>query len=306
MNGKVRTLTRIILSMVIIGIFSVLYFLWLGNFQEIHAEVVKVRSYCFCKEIPLDGVLLWDEELVLTPVTGEVSYPGGLEPSRVPAGKVVAMVRSGGKEHRIYSSCPGYFVPGLDGREGLWNYGSLWIGSSALPGEGDFTPFRSGMRVNRNTPVGKIISLPQDLRLIGYADVHPALMRDMERGYLDIKTRSMELPWRSRVRVYRQYGHRVKVYLSLPFFPPRMTTSRTVSYSIYTGETFGASIPESALTVREGRSGVFRLKGDRAIFHPVEGVPIPGGRVFVENGLTPGDLILQKGNKAREGRVRFW
>jgi len=306
MTLKARNLIRILLSIAIIGVFSGLYYIWLGNFRNTHPEITRVQPYCFCTEIPLDGVLMWEEEVIFSPFPGKVSYPGGLKPSRVAKGQLLAVIVSGVGKQRIYAPFPCYFVPGLDGKEGLWDYTSLWLGSAALPGEGDFTFFPEGMQVKSKAPIGKVIPLPQDLRLVGYADSHPDLLRDAEKGYLDIKTDPLELPWKSQVRVYRKYGHRVKFYLSLPFFPPQVLLSRKVSYYIYTGERFGASIPETALTLRQGRSGVFRLKGNMVSFYPVEGIPLPEGRIFVEKGLQPGDLILEKAHEAREGRIRFW
>ncbi|MBN1333355.1 MAG: hypothetical protein JW971_06300, partial [Synergistales bacterium] len=166
MTVKIRILFRIFLSIVIIVVFLGLYLLWLGNFREIHPEITRVQPYCFCTEIPLDGVLMWDEDMIFSPVSGQVFYPGGLQPSRVAKGELLAVVASGGGKQRIYAPSPGYFVPGLDGREGLWDYASLWLGSSALPGEGDFSFFSEGMQVNRKAPIGKFIPLPQDLRLV--------------------------------------------------------------------------------------------------------------------------------------------
>ena len=51
-----------------------LYLIWLENYRLLHPEIIEAVAVGYIEEQPLDGILLWDEQLVYAPRDGVLTY----------------------------------------------------------------------------------------------------------------------------------------------------------------------------------------------------------------------------------------
>lgn len=281
------------------------YGLWWRNYEVTHPRITQAVPHSYEEEMPFSGMLLWEEIIVTTPVGGNVAYTVPESGGRVSQGDVIATV---GEESRQQLRAPltGYFVPGLDGFEGRLSYQSLWAGEDRIPQTPELSLFPMGHTAERGGFIGKLIPMPQELRAVGYADLTPALDKQLKRGLISLRRGPKDPLYQAEVRVVRKMGHRVKLYLSLPFFPVNIVKKRSVSYLISTEEHVGVSIPQSAVISREGKLGVFIVEGNYARFKEVKGIPLTDHLFFITSGLQPGNIVILKADHAREGRVELW
>jgi hypothetical protein len=279
---------------------------YFNHYDSIHPEITWAVPWVQADIMNIDGILLWNEEVITAPRAGAVKYPMGLGPFRIPKGAVVARISSGSSVVDVKARDEGYFIAGLDGMEERWRYSMLWPGSRELPNPSPVKMMADSANVGKGDAIGKLIPQPQDLRLIGYADMTESVAEKLASNKVMVKMDPLDTPSRANVRVYEEIGHKAKIYLDVPWFPPRILQSRKYSLIVETGETSGVAIPESAVGVRGGKRGAFVLKGSEASFVEVKGRIIDGSRFLVTEGLKLGDAVIVEAYGAREGRVRLW
>ncbi len=286
------------------GTIWVYQYWWEQNALE-SPDVVSAVPYTYIERIPVKGVLIWEETVLVSRWDGNLSYP---EPGtrRVARGETVAVIGSSSGKMAVRSESVGYFVPGLDGAEGEWRYSFHWPGMAPLPASPAFAEFLSGVFVRRGDPVGKLISQPQELRCVLYADVTPALQKDIQTGFVRVKTEAHGWPGRAAVRASRFLGTKMKLYLTLPFFSLENVKSREIALFLETGEHVGVAVPESSVRYREGKLGVFQVEGNIVKFKEIEGLPVEGHRFFVQKGLQSGNIVVLNAERAKEGKIRLW
>jgi hypothetical protein len=249
---------------------------------------------------------LWNEEVIASPLAGTVKFPQGAGPLRVSKGAVVAIVTSGSSSASIRAKEEGYFIAGLDGSEGQWKYSTLWPGQKELPEPPPVKMMNDSVSVGKGEPVGKIIPQPQELRLIGYADMTGDVTEKLASNKVMVKMDTLDTPSRAYVRVYDVIGHKAKIYMDIPWFPPQILLSRRYDLILETGEMSGVAVPESSVGVNDGKKGVYVLKGSEASFVEVKGKIIDGSKFLVTEGLRLGDAVIVDAYGAREGKVRLW
>ncbi|MDR1651245.1 MAG: efflux RND transporter periplasmic adaptor subunit [Synergistaceae bacterium] len=275
-------------------------------YERVHPDITWAVPWVQVDVIPVDGILLWNEIMVTSPRDGSVNYPSGPGPVRVPKGASVAKISSGSAISEVKAKEEGYFIAGLDGAEDGWRYSILWPGTTELPAPAPVTVFKDPSGVKKGAVIGKIIPQPQELRMIGYVDMTEAMAKNLAANRIMVKMDPLDTPSRAYVRVYETIGHRAKIYLDIPWFPPEVLLSRRYSLLVETGETSGAAVPESAVTMKEGRRGVYVLRGSEAVFVEIKGRIIDGSRFLATEGLKLGDAVIVDGYGAREGKVRLW
>ncbi len=276
------------------------------HYDSIHPEIAWAVPWMEVDSVTAKGIFLWNETRLASPRDGSVRFPMGSGPVRVFKGAVVVRVSSGPSVSEVRSPVEGYFIAGLDGVEGEWRYSKLWPGAKELPEVGSVRMKREGASVRKGEAVGKIVPQPQNLRFMGYADLGGNLESELAANRLMVKLDATDTPSQAYVRVYERMGHRVKLYLNMPWFPPDVLLSRNYNLTIEAGETTGVAIPESAVTLRNGREGAYVLTGSNAVFRSVRGRPISGSRFLVTEGIRLGDAVIVNGQLAREGRIKLW
>ncbi|MDR3332557.1 MAG: efflux RND transporter periplasmic adaptor subunit [Synergistaceae bacterium] len=276
------------------------------HYDSLHPEITWAVPWLQSDIVESRGVFLWNETKIISPRAGTVKFPLGTGPVKVQKGVVVARVTAGGSADDIKAPDEGYFLAGLDGLEGNWRYASLWSEEMELPKAPDVKLIKDGESVQKGVGIGKIVQQPQDLRFIGYADLTGNLVEHLASYRVMVKMDALDTPSRAQVRVYEIIGHRAKIYLNMPWFPPDLILSRNYELIIGVGETSGVTIPESAVTIRDGRAGTFVLRGSVSHFSEVKGRTIDGGRFLVTDGLRLGDAVIVDASAAREGRVKLW
>jgi hypothetical protein len=277
---------------------------YFDHYDSIHPEITWAAPWVQVDVAQADGVLLWNEEVIAAPRDGIVKYPSGRGPIRVYKGAIVAKVASGSGELSVKAKEDGYFIAGLDGYEGQWKYSALWLEDP--PDPSPLKMMEDGAKVSKGTPVGKLIPQPQALRLIGYVNLSEDMTDRLESNRLMIKMDELDTSSRAYIRVYEIIGHRAKIYIDIPWFPPSALMSRKYRLLAETGETTGVAIPESAVGLRGGKQGAFVLKGSNAVFTEIKGRVIDGSRFLTTEGLKLGDAVIVDADGAREGRVRLW
>lgn len=307
MRSFLRKISYWLLASCIIMLTISLYMVWYRYNASIHPEIIKADPFFYAEELPLEGWLVWDEEMINSPSSGIISYTYPGQIVKVSRGAILGHVRNGERiSAKIKAVKEGYFIPATDGTEGTWNYPFLWNSFGNIS-EPHLIWYRNEGQVRKDQTVGKIVYQPQRLKCVAFADLTPELEKDLKDGRIRIKHDPLDLPREIRVRVYKMLGtHKVQIYLDLPFFPLDIIGSRRVSYTLYTGEKAGVIIPESCLVMKNGIEGVYRVKGNYSEFKRVEGMPLDAQNYFVSRGLKPGNLVILKGSKAREGRIKLW
>ncbi|MDR1621177.1 MAG: hypothetical protein LBS00_02250 [Synergistaceae bacterium] len=295
-----KTIYYAVIVFLIAGVAEV-YLLWLDNYNMLHPDVAAAMAMGYAEELPLNGILLWDERVVPAPREGVVTYLSPL-PRRVAKGEAVAAING----VAVKSDAPGYFSPALDGQEGEWVYSKLWPGVSQFPNPrvSELVPQNSYLQ--KGDPVGKLVPQPQDLRCIAYLDSSVSLKQDIERGFIEIKTERNGKTRQAAVRASLDVGQKVKVYITLPFFPPDVLMTRAFSCSVLTGNRQGVSVPDSAVVLREGKLGVLMVRGSVAEFAEIEGFPADENNFFITKGAVPGNVVVLQADKVKEGVVRPW
>lgn len=277
------------------------YLMWLDSYDMSHPELVEVQAVGYIEELPLDGVLIWDEQLITAPRDGILTYPSS-RPRRVAKGEALAALDG----YPIRAGTAGYFYPALDGQEGKWVYSRLWPGLSQFPQVAPAVPVESGAYIRKGSKLGKLVPQPQELRCIAYLDRTPSLVQDIKAGFVDIKTTPYGKSRRAEVRTHENAGQKIKVYLTLPFFSPELLTSRMFFCSVTTGNRQGVLVPDTAVILREGRLGVILVQGSAAEFKQVEGFPADEKNFFITKGIFPGNVVVLHADKVKEGVVRLW
>jgi hypothetical protein len=276
------------------------------HYDSLHPEIAWAVPIVREDIIEVDGVFHWDEIVLTSPASGSVRFPRGAGPVRVEKGAVVARVTSGSRGFDVKAAVEGYFVAGVDGFEDGWKYSSLWLGQGELPSPPRVSVLSDGAGVKRGVPVGKIVLQPQNLRFIGYADLMGDLREHLGSNRVMVKMDQLDTPSRAEVLAYEELGHRVKMYMSMPWFPPDLILSRSYKLIIGLGTMSGVAIPETAVTNKDGLKGAFVLKGSSSHFSEIKGRVIDGGKYLVTDGLRLGDAVVVDGDTAREGRVKLW
>lgn len=278
------------------------YRAYFRNYEYLHPEITWALPWVQEDLFDAKAVLLWKETLLVAPISGRVHFLTGKGPVRVAKGEQIATV--GGV--RISAPASGYFLAGIDGLENSWHYSSLWTSA-----KGSFTPkplhwSSEGDNLPAGVPIGKLVLQPQELRCIVFLPPDEGIYKNLKSGFLNLKLDPLDTPSQATVRVYESQGREIKAYLSLPWFPPGVVTSRFASLKMVTGERSGVMIPSTALTFFDGKWGVFVVRGNESVFREVSGSKLSNGGFLVTSGLKAGDAVITDGSKAHEGRVQLW
>ena len=295
-----RLIYYTVLLLLAVGVLKA-YLFWLDSYMTMQVDMVAAAPMGYVEELPLEGVLIWDEQLVTATRDGVLTYPSSL-PRRVMKGEAVAALDG----MAVRADAPGYFIPALDGEEGKWVYSRLWPGISAFPPLKELSILDNGARLRKGDPVGKFVSQPQELRCIAYLDKTISLMQDVKNGFVEIRMNPDDKIQRASVRAYWDTGQKIKVYLTLPFFPASAISTRAFSCSVLTGNMRGVSVPDSAVILRGGKTGVLMVLGSMTEFTEVEGFPIEGDNFFITRGVLPGNVVVLHADRVKEGVVRLW
>lgn len=292
------------LGVVVIAALWVLAFKsYFDRYEYLHPEITWAIPGIDTQIIRVKGLLLWKENVLLSPASGALSYPLGRGPVRVARGAVVARV--GGREVKAYQQ--GYFVAGKDGQEARWRYSALWPAKRAeLSKQFDLQYLPENTAAMRGQIVGKIIEQPQELRFIGYMPMRGDVAEQIKRKKLRVRIDSEDTVSSAKIRVTQKSGDMTKIYLTMPWFPPELVPSRNYTLIIDAGQTEGALVPQSAILEKGGRTGIYMVRGARVVFVPVEGKRLPNDKFLVTKGISVGDAVVEDAAAAREGRIQLW
>ena len=279
------------------------YLIWLENYQRLHPEVFEAFAVGYIEEQPLEGILLWDEQLVYAPKDGVLTYLSPL-PRRVAKGEIVAALDG----VAVRAPAPGYFSPALDGQEGHWVYSRLWPEFTPFPYFRSAVLLENGTQMRKGAPIGKLVPQPQFLRCIAYLDRSPSIEAGLKRknATIRIRTESEGKDRDAEVIALKFSGQKLKVCLRLPFFPPSVLGSRSFSCRVIAGDFQGVMIPDTAVVTREGRNIVFLVQGSRVLPQDVEGFPADDKHFFITKGVMPGNKLILNADKNLAGVIRLW
>jgi hypothetical protein len=281
--------------------------LYFGHYDSVHPKITWALPWVQTDIVPVDGLLLWDESVLTSPRDGTVKYPLGAGPVRVPKGAAVARVSSESSVSDVKSPEEGYFVAGLDGSEDNWKYAGIWNETEKYDPDA-VKMLKDGDKTRKGSPIGKLVRQPQTLRMMAYVYLTEGMKKDLSSKTIKVKMDPLDTPSQTEVDVWdpEESGTSAKVLLKVPWFPPQVLMSRKYRLLVQIGETSGVAVPEAAVTVREGKQGVYVLKGAESVFTEIEGRVIDASKFLVISGLQLGDAVIAEAEGAREGRVRLW
>ena len=285
-------LQRIIYYSILLTIFSLgykIYSLWYDNYRLSNPQFIDAITTNYSEEQPLNGILLWDEQLIYAPQNGILTYPSP-RPRMVAKGEILAALDG----VAVRAPYPAYFFPGLDGQEGNWVYAKLWPDFAPFPEFNNAELIENGTQLMRGEPIGKLIPQPQILRCIAYLDKTPSLEKSLNNAAATVRIRT-EYEGKERkaeVVAVKSSGYKIKVYLRLPFFPPNVLRSRHFSASVVTDIQKGVMVPDTAVITQNGKNLVFLVEGNSPILHEVEGFPADDENFFIESGVLPGNKLI--------------
>lgn len=289
--------------LVIISLWVWAFKLYFDRYEYLHPDITWAVPGIENQTVKVKGLLLWKENVVRAPVGGVCEYPLGKGPVRVARGAVVARV--GGRDVRAYQQ--GYFVAGKDGQEQKWRYPMLWSSGQeffAKPYKLQF--FGDNTAVLQGQMVGKIAEQPQELRFIGYMPIRGDVQEQLKEKKLRVKMDGDDTVSLAEVRVSQKDGRLTKIAVAVPWFPEDLLLTRNYELIVDAGQTKGAVVPQSSLLERNGRTGVYMVRGARVVFVPVSGKKLADGKYMITQGISVGDAVVEDASSAREGRIRLW
>lgn len=291
--------------LIIIVVFGYkMYRFWYEAYNVSHFQFIEAKSASYTEEQPLEGILLWDEQLIYAPKQGLLTYPTP-RPHIVAKGELLAALDGSA----VRAPYPAYFYPGLDGQEGSWVYSRLWPDFEPFPEFNSAELIENGTLLRRGDPIGKLIPQPQILRCIAYLDSTPSLVKALssENKRIRIKTEFEGKERKAEVVAVKSQGQKLKVYLRLPFFPPEAVKSRKFAAAVVTDVQNGVMIPDTAVITREGKNFVFIVKGNTPEPQIVEGFPADERNFFIEKGVEPGNKLILNANSIKDDEnLRIW
>ncbi|MBR1437119.1 MAG: hypothetical protein IJ587_01150 [Synergistaceae bacterium] len=277
---------------------------WLEDYTLSHPQIIEALTTNYSEEQPLDGILLWDEQLIYATQSGFLSYPSP-RPRMVAKGEMLAAL-DGSPVHAPY---PAYFYPALDGQEGNWSYPKLWPDFAPYPEFDDASLIENGTYIKRGEPIGKLIPQPQALRCIAYLNTTPSLERALNNKnnpVIRIRTEYEGKERKAEVIAQKSSGQKIKVFLKLPFFPPALLKSRRFTASVITDVQKGILVPDTAVITQEGKNKVFILQGNSPVRQEVEGFPADEKNFFIEKGVRHGDKLILNAEMIKDEHERIW
>ena len=284
------------------------YKIWYENYKLSNPQLIEAMSTNYSEEQPLNGILLWDEQLVYAPQDGILTYPTP-KARYVAKGEMLAALDG----IAVRAPYPAYFYPALDGQEGEWVYPKLWPDFAPFPEFNTASLIENGTFIGRGEPIGKLIPQPQVLRCIAYLDTTPSLasaLNTKDSPTIRIKTEFDGKERRAEAVAVKSSGQKLKVYLRLPFFPPDVLKSRRFVASVVTDIQKGVMIPDTAVITREGKNMVFVVNGNSTELHAVEGFPAEDGNFFIEKGIQPGTKLILNADtiifNVKDENLRIW
>ena len=294
--------------LIIFGMGYQVYGLWYNTYRLSHPQIIEAITTNYSEEQPLDGILLWDEQLIYAPKAGILTYPSP-RPRIVAKGEMLAALDG----TAVYAPYPAYFYPGLDGEEGSWVYPKLWPDFAPFPEFQDAELIENGTYLQRGEPIGKLVPQPQTLRCIAYLDSTPSLeraVRNPNNPVIRIRTEHDGKERKADVITVKSASQKMKVYLRLPFFQPSILRSRRFTASVVTDEQKGVMVPDTAVITRGGKNMVFVVQGNSPELREVEGFPADEETFFIEKGVAPGNKLILNADSLSQSmgdeNIRIW
>ena len=282
------------------------YKLYFDRYSYLHPDITWAVPGVYNDVVKVHGVLLWKEIPIAAAISGTVTYPCGAGPVRVARGTVVARIAYGSLVKEIKAYQQGYFIAAVDGLESKWRYSELWPGTDEFPKKSPLVMMKNSVFVGKGKTIGKLIEQPQELRFVGYSDVKGDMEQQIKSKKIRVKMDGVDTVSKAEIRVVNRFGHKIKLYLTLPWFQPDVILSRYYTLNVEAGRLEGALVPETAVLKKEGVLGIYIIRGSRVVFKAIEGKPIDGGKFLVTHGISVGDAIVENADGAREGRIQLW
>ena len=280
------------------------YSSWLEDYKLSHPQIIEAVTTNYSEEQPLDGILLWDEQLIYATQDGILTYPSP-RPRITAKGEILAALDGSA----VIAPYPAYFYPALDGQEGNWVYPKLWPDFAPFPEFQEAQLIENGTHMRRGEPIGKLVPQPQILRCIAYLDTTPSLERALsnkDNPVIRIRTEYEGKERKADVVAVKSSGQKLKVYLRLPFFPPSVLRSRKFTASVITDVQKGVMVPDTAVITKEGKNQVYVLDGNSPVAKEVEGFPADEKNFFIEKGFHPGEKLIVDAEVIKNENKRLW
>lgn len=295
------------LGVILIAVAWVFAFkLYFNNYENIHPDIAWASPGMSKNIATVEGVYLWDETPITAPIAGKVYFPHGKGPVRVAFGQVIAKIVGETSTKEIRAFQQGYFIAGSDSKEGNWRYSLIWPELKELPETNPVKMIEEGTAVEAQTVVGKLVPQPQQVRFIGLVGASSKIKPQLEDKRLHYMMDAGDTSSTADVSIFVEENGKIKFLVTLPAFAPELLLNRRGKIIVETGHENGAVVPQSAITTRHDKTGVFLVRGTRVIFKEVKGHKIENKRFLVTEGINIGDAIVEDAENTKEGRIQVW
>ncbi len=307
---KLRVFIYSILIIAIIATSGYIYFLWWKSYKKSNAPLMVTQTGYTDIIYPLKCILIWEEKILTSNFSGTIHYIRKKELKKVSKGTAIAYIVTGNKRQYIYTPLSGIFCPKTDGFEGrisfkdVWNNQDIFYLIKRLSQKSDLSLIDQKQLFKGGT-IGKIVK-NFNLKGIAYLPFDEYTQKAIKRKFLLLREKRLQMWWRAPIYTYKKVMPNIKLVLDFKRFPNNWVLSRVKEFEVLLAHESGIIVPEKAIVMKEGKTGVYVIKLDRAVFKEVDYFPLPDNKVLIRKGLKSGEIIVKDPTYTEEGDKVSW
>lgn len=266
--------------------------------QPPKVATLKVKLTKIEQALSTEALLFSREALVVSPVAGKLQWLKA-EGERVRKGSAIA--RISGK--LLFAKGAGVLFHSVDEVAGVWNVDHAWRKGWLTPPVGKPEFFKDGEFIKKGIPIGRIFDniFFHVLVRVKRDDFFP---KWYDKRRITVVFPTLKREKRGKLVRIKPEGRYIRMLLRLVGWD-ELCGLRNLEIKLVKRKLRGAVIPANAIIIKEGKSGVFIVKGGRVFFKEVRFRNLSSA-VVITSDLKDGDRIVVEPDKVREGMFIRW
>ncbi len=266
--------------------------------QPPKVATLKVKLTKIEQSVSTEALLFSREVPVISPAAGKVQW---LKRERERVRKGAPIARAGGKI--LLAKGAGILLHSVDEVTGVWDFETAWQKGWITPPVGRPMVFNDGDFVKKGVPIGRIfdniffyilVRLKKD-------DFSP---RWYDRRRITIAFPHLKREEKAKLVKIKPEGRYVDMLLRLVGWD-ELCGLRCLKIKLIKRKLRGAVIPANAIIIKEGKSGVYLVKGGRVFFKEIRFKNLSSA-VAITPDLKEGDRIVVEPDRVKEGMFIRW
>ncbi|MCS7233094.1 MAG: hypothetical protein NZ900_03155 [Synergistetes bacterium] len=250
-------------------------------------EFIEAKAFVFC-----------EGSLLVSPSSGKVTWLKK-DGERVKKGSIVAKVG----DRDVLAGESGILLYGVDDLSGIWKLEDAWERGIINIPSGKIRLIEDGSIVKAGSPIGEI---RDNLFINLFLRVKK---EDFDARWLEKRKISLVFPSFKREVLSKLVDIKVVegdlfVILSLVGWD-ELVRLRSVDVRLIKRKLTGAVIPINAIIIKDGKSGVYMVKGGRVFFKEIKFKELSSA-LAITSDLKDGDRIVVEPDKVSEGAFVRW